>query len=137
MEIQIEDWVQLVVYEVSEMAFSAKISSIASLIALSIAAPVGAVPLQKAQSSLPTHPDSSFLIASPFRKEISPAYQRRKKLMEMLVMQMEISEMAAEFLKSDDPEVKGLAQEMMKSSDNLSSRILKMLSPENTPKTEG
>ena len=115
------------------MALPVKISSIASLIALSIMAPAAAVPLQKTQSNLSTHPNSSFLIASPFRKEISPAYQRRKKLMEMLVMQMEISEMAEEFLKSDDPEVKGLAQEMMDSSDKLSSRILKMLSPENTP----
>lgn len=51
-------------------------------------------------------------------------------------MQMEISEMAAEFLKSDDPEVKGLANEMMESSDNLSSRILNMLSPDKTPKTD-
>lgn len=116
------------------MALPGKVSSIASLIALSMAAPAAAVPLQKTQST--TQPNSSFLIASPFRKEISPAYQRRKKLMEMLVMQMEISEMAAEFLKSDDPEVKGLAKEMMESSDNLSSRILNMLSPEKTSKTD-
>ncbi|BDM79722.1 hypothetical protein [Acaryochloris marina] len=118
------------------MALPGKVSSIASLIALSMAAPAAAVPLQKTQSNLPTQPNSSFLIASPFRKEISPAYQRRKKLMEMLVMQMEISEMAAEFLKSDDPEVKGLAKEMMESSDNLSSRILNMLSPDKTSKTD-
>lgn len=117
------------------MALPGKVSSLASLIAFSISVPAAAVPIQKTQSNLPTQPNSSFLIASPFRKEISPAYQRRKKLMEMLVMQMEISEMSAEFLKSDDPEVKGLAQEMMDSSDKLSSRILKMLSPDKTPKT--
>lgn len=113
-----------------------RLSSIASLITLGIAVPVGAVPFHETQSKLPSNSDSSFLIASPFRKEISPAYQRRKKLMEMLVMEMEISESAAEFLKSDDPEVKGLAQEMMDSSADRSSRILKMLSPEPSSSTQ-
>ena len=115
------------------MTFPYRSGSILAIAALSFAAPAGAIPSKEAQPEAVRTPESSFLIASPFRKEVSPAHQRRKQLMEMLVMQMEIADMASEALTSDDPDVKQLAQEMLDTSDKISARILDMLDPRNPP----
>lgn len=113
------------------MTFLYKLSSMFSVLA--IASTASAAPLQKQQSPSSSLPKSGVLIASPFRKELSPAYQKRKKLMDMLVLQMEVSDMAAEAMASEDPEIKQLAQEMMDASDKVSARILDMLDPLDPP----
>lgn len=115
------------------MTFPYRAGSIVAIAALGLAAPAGAMPSKEAQPEAIHAPESSFLIASPFRKEVSPAHQRRKQLMEMLVMQMKVADMASESLASDDPDIKQLAQEMMDASDKLSTRILDMLDPRNPP----
>ncbi|PZD73997.1 hypothetical protein C1752_01695 [Acaryochloris thomasi RCC1774] len=115
------------------MSFPYRLSSIAAVMAMCFAAPAGAAPLQKRPSHTSNLPKSGLLIASPFRKEISPAHQRRKQLMEMLVMQMEVADMASESLTSDDPDIKQLAQEMLDESNKISAKILDMLDPRNPP----
>ncbi len=115
------------------MTFPYKLSSIVSMMALCITAPAIATPQLKTLSNTPKAPESGFLIASPFRKEISPAHQRRKKLMEMLVLQMKVSDMASESLASEDPDVKKLAQEMLDESNKISAKILDMLDPRDPP----
>ncbi len=115
------------------MTFPYRLSSALSVIALCVATPATATPLQKTLSNSPKAPESGLLIASPFRTEVSPAHQRRKKLMEMLVLQMEIADMASESLGSDDPEIKALAQEMLDDSNKIAAKILDMLDPRNPP----
>lgn len=70
---------------------------------------------------------STYLIASPFRTEISPAHQRRRRLMELLILQMEMDDLAQEMMQSEDPEMKVIAEEIMSSSDAMSSKLMKML----------
>ena len=70
---------------------------------------------------------SSYLIASPFRTEISPAHQQRRHLMEMLVLQLEMQDLAQEVMQSDSPDMKAIAEEVMGSSEKMSSKLMKML----------
>ena len=54
-------------------------------------------------------------------------------MMEMLVLQMQVSEVAEEALSSDDPEVKKMAQEVLDSSNQISGQIMDMLDPRKEP----
>lgn len=114
------------------MNFLLKTGSAIAVLSLFLVAPANATPIKESLSNSPNSSDS-FLIASPFQKEISPAYQRRKKMMEMLVLQMQVSEVAEEAMNSDDPEVKKMAKEVLDASNLISAQILDMLDPRKPP----
>lgn len=54
-------------------------------------------------------------------------------MMEILVLQMQVSEVAEEALSSDDPEVKKMAQEVLDSSNQISGQIMDILNPRKQP----
>lgn len=92
-----------------------------------------AKPLDKSLTPDNPAPASSYLIASPFRTEVSPAHQRRQRLMEMLVLQMKMNELAEDAMSSEDPEVKALAEEAWKSSNQMADRVLELI--QNSPRS--
>ena len=70
--------------------------------------------------------ESKFIIASPFRKEISPSFTRGRFLTEVLTLEMKMMELAEEGLKSNDPEIRKMSQELLNSSEAMSTKIIKM-----------
>lgn len=103
--------------------------TIGGLIAAMSLVPISIANAETFETVSPTNnnPSGSYLIASPFRAEISPAHQRRHSLMEMLVLQMEMSELAEEAMESEDPEIQALAKEMLDASNEMSNKVLELI----------
>lgn len=99
-------------------------SSLITVMSLGSVITAQAEPLAGQSTNNSTAP---YLIASPFRTEVSPAHQRRHRLMKMLVLQMEMNELAQEAMSSEDPEVRALAEEIMTSSSQMTDKVLELI----------